>query len=146
VTARLITDAIMGPTQGAQMIPRLNPVRSPPVNPEAVVLFSLCLPCLVARVSNIIESFWTSMIRPKRTINTTATILKAEGGIFNNLMRVARVRVKMLKLKIKPRITPAGRLLPPMLPDKTIGSTGRIQGERIVTTPERKAKNRSIVI
>jgi hypothetical protein len=49
--------------------------------------------------------------------------------------------VKKVKLKTNPVTIPNGRSLPPVSElDKTIGSTGRIHGERIVTIPLRKAK------
>jgi hypothetical protein len=54
---------------------------------------------------------------------------------------VERARVKTVKLTTKPEMTPKGRALPPLTPpDSRIGRTGRMQGDRIVMTPERKAK------
>ena len=58
-----------------------------------------------------------------------------------------RNSVKTLKLTTKPAMTPNGRPFPPTLPESTIGSTGRMHGDRIVTIPERKAKgSRTIMV
>lgn len=55
---------------------------------------------------------------------------------------VDKKRVKKVKLPINPVITPSGRFFPPLRePDKTTGSTGRMQGDKIVTNPAIKAKN-----
>jgi len=63
------------------------------------------------------------------------------------LTRLESASVKNVKLKINPLMTPSGRFFPPVIdPDKTIGSIGRMQGERIVTMPARNAKRiRSII-
>lgn len=54
---------------------------------------------------------------------------------------------KNVKLRIKPTITPSGRLLPPVSdPDNTIGKMGNMQGDKIVTNPAIKAKTSSIII
>lgn len=56
---------------------------------------------------------------------------------------VDKNKVKKVKLKTKPVITPIGLALPiwvvPMLEDKIIGSIGKMQGERIVIIPARNA-------
>ena len=79
-------------------------------------------------------------------MRTTATTLSVSGGIFRACTRLDRMSVKMLKLTTNPVITPKGRLFPPTLPDSTTGSTGRMQGERIVTRPDKKAKGRRTII
>ena len=49
--------------------------------------------------------------------------------------------VKKVKLRINPVIMPRGFFLSPsIVPERTIGKTGRIHGERTVTIPARKAK------
>lgn len=55
---------------------------------------------------------------------------------------VERKRVKKVKLKTNPATTPRGRLFPVVsaVEERIIGKMGRTQGERIVTTPARKAK------
>jgi hypothetical protein len=61
--------------------------------------------------------------------------------------REVRKRVKKVKLPTKPVTTPkARRRPPPKEEDRTIGRMGRIQGERMVTKPARKAKNVSRTI
>lgn len=58
-----------------------------------------------------------------------------------------RKRVKNVKLAMKPRTIPSGLcLFPLILPDKTIGRIGKIQGERIVTIPAKKANKISKII
>jgi len=61
---------------------------------------------------------------------------------------VVKKRVKIVKLKTKPVTMPKGRRRPsPTDPARTIGRTGRMQGDRMVTTPAKKAKtiSKSIV-
>jgi hypothetical protein len=60
---------------------------------------------------------------------------------------VARVRVKKVKLEIRPIMIPIGRHRPRIVPvDKTSGSTGSMHGEIIVKNPERKANVKRIII
>jgi hypothetical protein len=48
--------------------------------------------------------------------------------------------VKIVKVTTNPVSIPNGRIRPcPTLPESTIGSTGRIHGDRIVITPDTKA-------
>ena len=84
---------------------------------------------------------------PERRISTIAVFLRksAESPVF--LTMLDKKRVKKVKLPIKPVTTPRGRFFPPeseLL--KTIGSTGRIQGDKIVTKPAKKAKRISNII
>ena len=59
---------------------------------------------------------------------------------------VERKRVKSVKLKTNPTTMPIGRLCPPdNEPERTMGSTGKIQGERTVTSPPKKAKRKRII-
>ena len=87
---------------------------------------------------------------PKRAITTTEKILNDSAGIPESLTIVDRKSVKNVKLNMNPVITPNGRALPiwvvPMLEDKIIGSIGKMQGDKIVTTPAKKAKIISKII
>ena len=77
-------------------------------------------------------------------MSTTAAMRSASGEMPTACTIAVRARVKTVKLATNPATTPNGRALPPpTLPDSTIGSTGRMQGESIVITPETKAKARS---
>jgi hypothetical protein len=54
---------------------------------------------------------------------------------------VARNKVKKVKLMTKPVTMPIGFLLPSATdPERITGKIGKIQGDRIVTTPAKKAK------
>ena len=79
----------------------------------------------------------------------TKTEIKRSDSAGMPLKRTIEERksVKKVKLTINPVMTPSGRFFPPVIePDKTIGSIGRMQGERIVTMPARNAKRiRSII-
>ncbi len=58
-----------------------------------------------------------------------------------------RNKVKKVKLKIKPKTIPSGFFLSDVMEElKIIGRIGRIQGERIVTIPAKKAKSRRKII
>ena len=156
VSARLITEAMMGPTHGVQTSPRLRPTTSPlqkpakraapaaPPAPARATGAPLPEPPLLAirlvRSSNPFRSRGTSITIPNRAINTTATTRSASAGMPSARTIAARVSVKTVKLTTKPASTPKGRAFPPpMLPESTMGSTGRMHGERIVITPETKA-------
>ena len=82
-----------------------------------------------------------SRLSPKRIRIKTEMFLKksADNPVAETI--ADKNRVKKVKLKTKPIIIPRGFLFPPpTVPDKTTGKIGRIQGERIVTTPPKKAK------
>jgi hypothetical protein len=52
-----------------------------------------------------------------------------------------------VKVTTKPVTTPNGRARsPPTLVESTIGSTGRMHGDRIVITPDKKANTSNIAI
>jgi hypothetical protein len=88
------------------------------------------------------------MLSPNRVITIMATVRSpsAERPVVFTI--ADRASVKKVKLKINPVIIPSGRFLPPVNdPERTIGRMGRIQGERMVTIPAKKAKIiRSIII
>ena len=57
------------------------------------------------------------------------------------------VSVKSAKLIIIPKVIPRGFLFSPVTVDeRMIGKSGQMQGARIVTRPEMKAKNKRINI
>ncbi len=71
----------------------------------------------------------------------TDKFLRKSADIPRDFTNVAKAKVKKVKLKTKPRTIPKGLLCPPpTLPDKTIGKTGRIQGDKTVTIPAKNAK------
>lgn len=72
--------------------------------------------------------------------------LKVSAEISKLLTKVARKRVKKVKLTTNPITIPKGLLCPPTLPDNTIGKIGRTHGDRIVTIPATNAKRISINI
>ena len=89
----------------------------------------------------------TRRLVPKNSNMMPAIIRRIFAGIPVARTIVVKKRVNKVKLKIKPRIIPKGRFFPPLRdPDKTIGRTGRMQGDRIVTIPARKAKKKRISI
>lgn len=60
---------------------------------------------------------------------------------------VERNNVKKVKLPINPVTIPNGFLLPPPIdPERTMGSTGRIHGERIVIIPPINANKIRMII
>ena len=82
-------------------------------------------------------------LKPKRKTITTEINLNESAGIPVSFTRVDKNRVKKVKLNIKPKITPKGYFLSPaIVPVRTIGSMGSIQGDSMVTIPARKAKIR----
>lgn len=73
-------------------------------------------------------------------------------GMPRILTMVERNRVKKVKLRIKPKTIPSGRANDGFMPgllipeERIIGNTGKMQGERIVTSPARKANKIKIII
>ena len=79
----------------------------------------------------------------------TETLLRWSADNPVALTIADRNRVKKVKPKTKPVIIPKGFLFPPpTVPDKTTGKMGRMHGERMVTTPPKKAKriSKNIII
>ena len=81
---------------------------------------------------------------PNPAITKTEIVRRTEEDMPLILTIVERKSVKKEKLAIKPNTTPTGRerpvFFPPMVEDKTIGRTGKIHGESIVTIPAKNAK------
>lgn len=84
---------------------------------------------------------------PKVKMIMTDINLNVSGEIRNNVTSEERKRVKKVKLMTNPRTIPTGLLFPPLIPpDNTIGSMGRMHGERMVTNPAIKANKMRIII
>src|SRR3989344_532018 len=141
VKAREMTEARMGPTQGVQIKPKLIPTTTPPKKPDLLAVLGTRED---SRANNFSVSLWAdgkSKVRPKTAIITTDSVRKESAGIPTALTRVVKKRVKKVKLITKPATTPKARDRPPPRElVRTIGNTGRMQGERMVTTPAKKAK------
>jgi hypothetical protein len=85
--------------------------------------------------------------KPKQKTIITDRTLNASEGIPRSLTIVVKNNVKNVKLRTNPETIPNGRLDPAPTPlDRTIGRTGKIHGERIVTIPARNAKSISKII
>ena len=79
-------------------------------------------------------------IRPKERMTAAASVLKKSADRLVKRTKLDRNKVKKVKLKIKPAIIPNGLLLPPVVPlPKTIGRIGKMQGDKMVTIPPKKA-------
>src|SRR4051794_6327378 len=140
-TARAITVAIMGPTQGAQSSPSPVPMSRPPPRPLRGV------PVLTTRASG--ESMrsqarpteGTSMVSPKRPSATIAAMRSHVAGRARACAAAAVASVTTVNDAVRPRTTPSGRSFPAATEvDRTMGSTGRTHGDTTVTTPARKTK------
>ena len=147
VAASVITEARMGPTQGVQRIPSDNPIVRPETIGEPLVLMGECERSPEVSFSQRIVSRGMMRVRPKMVRMATAMILRKLASRPVSLTMVERAMVKIVKLAINPKMIPSDlwRLL--VLPvARRIGWSGRIQGERIVTMPARKANMISISI
>lgn len=150
--ARAITEASIGPTHGVQRSPRVIPRRIPDQK--------LGFEETVGENREILENslsvkFWkkgTSKVRPKKEITMTEKMRRESEGIPRTLTILERKRVKKVKLRTKPRTVPSGRARDGFAPglltpeERTIGRMGKIQGERMVTSPAIKAKSVRIII
>ncbi len=87
---------------------------------------------------------------PKPAIISTETNRNEPAGIPLNWTIVDKNKVKNVKLAMNPATTPTRRerlvLSVPIEVESTIGKMGRMQGDKIVTIPARKAKPRSNII
>lgn len=150
--ARDITEAKIGPTQGVQRSPSVIPRRIPDqklgfveVVGERREIFVKIFSVKVCRAGIIMET-------PKKAMTTIANIRSESEGMPRILTIVERKRVKKVKLKMKPKTIPSGRARDGLVPgllipeERIIGKTGKIQGERIVTNPARKANKINIII
>lgn len=147
VSAREITDASIGPTQGVQRRPMESPIKIPPKKPLFVLVFGVNLEIFVKASS---KSSWNLGIKrptPKRRITKTEKSRRLSAGIPISFTIDVKNRVKNVKLKTKPNITPSGRFAPPVRElEMIIGKIGSMQGDSTVTMPARKANARRIII
>ena len=147
VAARVITDAIIGPTHGVHTNPKLTPRISPPKNPEPFGRLETLEASFVKSFSIRIWKLGRRRLTPNKRIMITDKFLKTSADIPVNLTIAERKSVNKEKLSTKPVTIPNGLLCPPVKdPDKTTGKIGRIQGERIVTKPARNEKAMSKII
>ncbi len=80
-------------------------------------------------------------LSPKTSNIITEILRTISAEILSAVTILARKSVKKVKLAMNPKTIPIGLFLElPTDPDKTIGKTGSIHGERTVTTPAKKAK------
>jgi len=86
-------------------------------------------------------------ISPNKNIITIDKVRKrfADKPVILTILESAKV--KKVKLKIKPATIPNGLFLPPIKPpERIIGRTGRMHGDKIVTIPEINAKTLKKII
>ena len=85
--------------------------------------------------------------KPKKAMMKIAAYLRNSGDIPVAYTMEVNARVKKIKLRQKPKITPKGRSVPFPLPAaRMAGNKGRIQGDTTVTNPAIKANNNKISI
>jgi len=145
-----ITDASIGPTHGVHKRPSDRPIKRPGPNPG----FTLPLGSKRDNLENSSSMIcWNLGIRremPRPAITKTEKVRNTSEDIPLIFTIVERNKVKNVKLSINPTITPVGRAFPvsfpPIVEERIIGRTGRIQGDRIVTIPARNAKPTSNII
>ncbi len=148
VAANVITEAIIGPTHGVQISPRLTPNNNPLQKPFPFGVLPETLEASL--VNNFSMSTWKlgkSKVAPKRRIITTEIFRKISAEIPVARTIADKNSVKSVKLRTKPVTMPIGLLCPPFIdPDNTTGSIGRMHGESIVTKPAIKEKNTSKIM
>lgn len=143
VKAKAITEANIGPTQGVQIKPKEAPIKSPPPKPLSATfpLFPKLLNNLAAMISKYLFKAGIKRIKPKVNITKTEIFRKKSALKPVNFTIEVKKSVKKVKLKRNPSMIPKGFFLPSLTePERIIGKTGKIQGERIVTIPAKKAK------
>jgi hypothetical protein len=141
VNEREITEAKMGPTHGVHTSPRDKPMSTPPQKPSFCFVFGANATSLLKNISIYSCTLGTTSENPKNPTTKTDKNRNASGEMPVSFTVTERKRVKKVKLNTNPVMTPRGLFFPPpMDPDKTIGSIGNMQGERMVTIPAKKAK------
>src|SRR3989344_521494 len=144
VIANEITDARIGPTHGVHNRPRDNPTITPPTKPLFVSVLGAKPVSLENNCSRITWNLGINKTAPKPPTMNTDTSLNVSAGISIKRIIVVKKSVKKVKLATNPRTTPSGLILSfwlfPKLEERTIGSIGKIHGDKIVTIPAMKAK------
>ncbi len=137
-----MTDARIGPTQGVHIKPSERPTKNPDQKPspgpeKGVILFAKKLKVFSINICVELDSI-------DKPINATTKMEKLRrilGDMLKTLTKPDKKRVKKVKLAMKPKMVPIcflKTLFSEIETDRTIGKTGKIQGERMVTMP---AKN-----
>lgn len=141
VAARVMMDARIGPTQGVHTRPSDIPIANPPLNPFASRGALVRFARREARDSQRTRSLGIVRTSPKTRMVIAAIFLRVSPGSPVARTIEVRNRVKKVKLMMNPETTPSGRFFPSWAEaPRTIGRSGRIQGERMVTSPPKKAK------
>jgi len=142
VAANVMTAAIIGPTHGVQIRPKLRPTNIPLKKPPPLPCCGASLAIGPSILSNSTVIFGNIKDSPRISNTTTATTRSASAETPVALTRAASASVKKVKLSTNPVTMPSGRFLSPgTAPDKMMGNKGKMHGERIVTIPAIKAKN-----
>lgn len=139
VRARVITEARIGPTQGVQINPKDKPTKKPVQNPSP---WPENCGTLFANKEKILSIYacteLDNIVKPRRAIIKIEKLRRMFGEILKTFTIVERKSVKKVKLEIKPVMVPICFLKLFLLEtetDRTIGKTGKIHGERMVTIP-----------
>jgi hypothetical protein len=134
--ASVMTEAMIGPTQGVQTRPRLMPIASPPVNPVSPCVLGVNRASLLNSCSIYNCTRGIRRLIPNSKTMITENVRRKSAETPVSLTKVERKRVKNVKLMIKPVTIPKGLFFPvPTEPDRTMGRIGSMHGDRIVTTP-----------
>ena len=143
VAARVAIDAKIGPLHGVQTIPSARPVINPP---EKSLRWFLPTPpkrpaSEEIRASNLRESAGTTIEKPRTRRTTTATLRRKLGDSPMELSSSEIERVSTAKEIATPTVIPSGRRfdLDWVTSASTIGSSGHMQGAKMVNNPEIKA-------
>jgi len=147
VAAKVAIVAKIGPAQGLHTSPKDKPVINPPQKPLEELLMPKLPLILLTNPSKILERVGITSVNPKKPITITAKRRSVLGSKLKSFTKYEIVKVKRAKLIIIPKVMPNGFLFSPVTDDeKIIGKRGQIHGARIVIKPDKKAKNKRIVM
>ena len=110
VATSVVTVAKMGPAQGAQINPNAVPIMHPDINPVPVwPALSMRLPKRASgavSLANADSNCGNNKVRPKNIMSPSETVRKMSGEMPVDCTNALSVKVKKVKLIIRPRMMP----------------------------------------
>jgi len=147
VAVRPITEAMIGPAQGAHNRPSPAPTTRPTPNPPCRWWPAPMRASGAKNRSTHSPRAGMSRVRPNTPNRTIAPVRSHTVGKANACAAAVTASVAAVKVTANPSTMPRGRERPPPVDvESRIGSTGNTQGEITVTTPARKANSSRISI
>jgi hypothetical protein len=140
VATTVVIAAKTGPAHGVHNNPRAIPKTTPPKNPLLPWIFRPMFATGLVILANKSDKRGKIMTKPKKKISVIAAYRRKLDDSPVAWTIAVNASVKKVKLQTSPAMMPRGRNLPCVVPaDKIAGRIGKIQGDRTVAIPAKKA-------